>query len=112
VAGSLYGGAGHSIVYEEPQVYSLAVRYLLEVTSPSSYPTTRASEATIPKLTLESFSTADNAKWNSNPYALPWSLRGLLEDEVVRRYFDPVIDKLLRDYNDWNPTTKTLKDGE
>lgn len=113
VAGSLYGGAGHSLVYEEPQVYSLAVRYLLEVTSPNSYPTTKASEsATPPKLQLEPFSTLENAKWNSNPFALPWSLRGLLEDGVVRRYYDPIIEKLLRDYHDWNPTTKTLKDGE
>jgi len=114
VAGSLYGGAGHSIVYEEPQVYSLAVRYLMEVTSPNSYPTTKTSESGLgpPKLSLEAFSTADNTKWNSNPFALPWSLRGLLEDEIVRKYFDAVIDKLLRDYNDWNPTTKTLKDGE
>jgi hypothetical protein len=114
VAGSLYGGAGHSIIYEEPQVYSLAVRYLMEVTSPNSYPTTKTSDATgdPPRLALEPFSTADNARWNSNPYALPWSLRGLLEDEVVRKYFDAAIDKLLDDYSNWSPSTKTLKDGE
>lgn len=124
VAGSLYGGLGHSLVYEDPQVYSLAARYLLEVTSPNSYPTTRSSDSSNgssgntgsgssnrPKLLFEPFSTSESAKWNSNPYALPWSLRGLLEDEMVRRYFDPVIDKLLRDYNEWTPSTKTLKDG-
>ncbi|UZJ52912.1 hypothetical protein CBS101457_002232 [Exobasidium rhododendri] len=112
VAGSLYGGAGHSIVYEEPQVYSLAVRYLMEVTAPNSYPTTKSSDSTTgpPRLLLEPFSTADSTKWNSNPFALPWSLRGLLEDEVVRKYFDAVIDKLIGDYNNWTPQTKTLKD--
>ncbi|PWN38043.1 uncharacterized protein FA14DRAFT_109784, partial [Meira miltonrushii] len=101
VAGSLYGGLGHSLVYDEPQVYSLAARYCLEVTSPAG----------IPPLDLDDeFTIARNQKWNSNPYALPWSLRGLFEDERVRHYFSPQIDKLVRDYLDWQPTTKTLKD--
>lgn len=112
VAGSLYGGAGHSIVYEESSCYSLAVRYLLEVTSITSYPTTKTNESQVPRLIFEPFSTMENAKWNSNPFALPWSLRGLLEDPLVRKYFDPTIDKLLKDYNDWAPVTKTLKDGK
>ncbi|PWZ00261.1 hypothetical protein BCV70DRAFT_200417 [Testicularia cyperi] len=39
VAGSLYGGRGHSNVYEERAVYDLATRYLFEVTHPLSEPT-------------------------------------------------------------------------
>lgn len=127
VAGSLYGGAGHSLIYEEPQVYTLAVRYLFEVTSPSQPPTSDAQQnprmssntrsgpyraSGIPSLNLDSeFTVARNMKWNSNPYALPWSLRGLVEDEHVRRYFARDISKLVHDYNEWMPVTKTLKDG-
>ncbi|MCO5556073.1 hypothetical protein L7F22_009617 [Adiantum nelumboides] len=128
VAGSLYGGLGHSLVYDEPQVYNLAARYCLEVTSPAIYPTARPGQQItsgvhssiiqnanlpqgIPPLDLDDeFTIARNQKWNSNPYALPWSLRGLFEDERVRHYFSPQIDKLVRDYLDWQPTTKTLKD--
>lgn len=137
VAGSLYGGAGHSLIYDEPQVYSLAVRYLLEVTPPSHPATARTTHVpaqpstsslganhrsshpyTAPGLPLLELDTAEgigdigkDAKRNSNPYALPWSLRGLLEDDTVRRFYADDIRKLVRDYEMWAPTTKTLKDG-
>lgn len=128
VAGSLYGGLGHSLIYDEPEVYGLAVRYLMEVTSPASYPTARPGQPVaqtsvalspgasllppgIPALQLDDdFTVARNQTWNNNPYALPWSLRGLMEDDNVRRYFSHHIDKLVRDYLEWQPSTKTLKD--
>ena len=105
VAGSLYGGAGHSLIYEEPAVYDLASRYLFEVTSPLGEPTLRTDDESLPQMSIEPF---EAQRWN--PYQLPWALRGLLEDTRVRSLFPDLILKLLDDYEGWKPATKTLKD--
>ena len=105
VAGSLYGGTGHSLIYDEPACYDLAVRYLFETTSPLSEPTVRKDERSPPAVQLEPF---DAQRWN--PYQLPWALRGLLEDPRVRSLFSDHIIKLLEDYEQWKPVTKTLRD--
>ncbi len=105
VAGSLYGGAGHSSPYNEPAAYELAVRYLFEVTSPLSEPTMRHGEDKLPTAEAEPF---EAQRWN--PYQLPWALRGLLEDSRVRKLFGDHISKLLDDFDQWKPVTKTLRD--
>ena len=90
VAGSLYGGRGHSNVYEEKAVYDLATRYLFEVSHPLGEPTfvpgppgatgsqrrvsTSESDTDKPSATLVS-EAFEAQRWN--PYELPWSLRGL-----------------------------------
>ncbi|KDN52558.1 hypothetical protein K437DRAFT_187429 [Tilletiaria anomala UBC 951] len=105
VAGSLYGGLGHSLIYEEPATYALAVRYLFEVTSPLTEPTIRSTEEKLPAVEIEPF---EAQHWN--PYQLPWALRGLLEDLRVRDLFGDHIVKLIDDYEQWKPVTKVLKD--
>lgn len=105
VAGSLYTGVGHSLIYDEPSTYDLATRYLFETSHPNSIPTTRNDEKNPPELKTMAF---EAQKWN--PYSLPWALRGLLEDEDVRDLFEEDVRKLLEDYGNWNPTTKILKD--
>lgn len=116
VAGSLYGGRGHSNVYEEGAVYDLATRYLFEVSHPLSEPTQVPGHAapraegggsSRPELESEPF---EAQRWN--PYELPWSLRGLFEDKQVRSLFAEDMLGLLEDYDEWrpDPKSKSLKD--
>ncbi|PWN49915.1 hypothetical protein IE53DRAFT_387835 [Violaceomyces palustris] len=123
VAGSLYGGLGHSMVYEERSVYDLATRYLLEVTHPLAEPTlvTKSGggkeeekrqeeedeEEVHVRFRTESFQAQ---RWN--PYELPWSLRGLFEDPKVQSIFERDLRRLLADYSKWSPNAnnKALKD--
>jgi hypothetical protein len=47
---------------------------------------------------------------NSNPFQLPWSMRGLLEEDVVKTELDQEARELLLQFDEWKPTTKVLKD--
>ncbi|KAK0559064.1 hypothetical protein OC844_004679 [Tilletia horrida] len=106
VAGSLYGGLGHSNVYEEPQVYDLAARYLFETTHPCSEPTcTGDHRVTMPAATRNTFEAQAH-----NPYSLPWAIRGLLEDPDVRELFSEHMADLLDQFAQWKPTSKSQKD--
>ncbi|SJX63483.1 uncharacterized protein SRS1_14239 [Sporisorium reilianum f. sp. reilianum] len=120
VAGSLYGGKGHSQVYEERAVYDLATRYLFEVTHPLGEPTFAPGPPgvdTAARRDADAASTAvlasdafEAQRWN--PYELPWSLRGLFEDKHVRSLFAEDMLELLRSYEEWRPDAKAkaLKD--
>ncbi|TKY84827.1 hypothetical protein EX895_005907 [Sporisorium graminicola] len=133
VAGSLYGGKGHSQVYEEKAVYDLATRYLFEVTHPLAEPTfvpgPPGVKASPPAASANSsarrVSSSDTDSGNAavlvseafeaqrwNPYELPWSLRGLFEDKHVRSLFAEDMLALLQSYDEWKPDAKSkaLKD--
>lgn len=45
-----------------------------------------------------------------NPYVLPWIMRGLLEEEFVKKQLRAETEELLRQFDDWKPTNKALKD--
>jgi hypothetical protein len=45
-----------------------------------------------------------------NPYHLPWIMRGLLEEDFVKTELSSETAELLRQFDDWKPTTKALKD--
>lgn len=45
-----------------------------------------------------------------NPYILPFAMRGLLEEEHVRREMHDETMELLRQFDDWKPSSKVLKD--
>lgn len=45
-----------------------------------------------------------------NPYHLPWVMRGLLEENFVKTELWAETDELLRQFDEWKPTTKALKD--
>lgn len=47
---------------------------------------------------------------SSNPYHLPWIMRGLLEEDLVKTELSTETEELLRQFDDWKPTTKALKD--
>ena len=45
-----------------------------------------------------------------NPYILPFAMRGLLEEEYVRRELHQETVELLKRFDDWQPASKVLKD--
>lgn len=45
-----------------------------------------------------------------NPYVLPWIMRGLLEENFVKTELSSEVDQLLKQFDDWKPTNKALKD--
>ncbi|KAI3399893.1 hypothetical protein diail_5404 [Diaporthe ilicicola] len=95
LAGSLYGGEGHSRLYDDGQVYDLAISHALETTNVGDVP------CEIQK--FEGLTT-------SNPYLLPWIMRGLLEEDFVKTELSTETEELLKQFDDWKPTTKALKD--
>lgn len=46
----------------------------------------------------------------SNPYLLPWIMRGLLEEDFVKTELSAETEELLKQFDDWKPVTKALKD--
>ncbi|KAJ5568512.1 hypothetical protein N7450_010998 [Penicillium hetheringtonii] len=84
LAGSLYTGDGHSRLYDDEAVYY------------------------VPDATLNIKRTSPLA--SSNPYILPFAMRGLLEEEHVRRQLHDETMELLRQFDDWKPSSKVLKD--
>ncbi|KAK4456209.1 hypothetical protein QBC34DRAFT_389266 [Podospora aff. communis PSN243] len=95
LAGSLYSGEGHSRLYDDEQVYDLAVTHALE--------TTDVGNVACEVHQRQSLS-------NPNPYHLPWIMRGLLEEDFVRTELNSETAELLRQFDDWKPVTKALKD--
>ncbi|CZR57374.1 related to Rotein of unknown function [Phialocephala subalpina] len=95
LAGSLYTGEGHSRLYDDGNVYDLAIEYALETTSVGEVP-----------LDIKKYEIPTNA----NPYILPWIMRGLLEEDFVKTELDQETTELLKQFDDWKPSTKVLKD--
>ncbi|KNG45485.1 hypothetical protein DDE82_008476 [Stemphylium lycopersici] len=131
LAGSLYGGEGHSRVYEDPSVYALAVQHALETTS-LPVPTNKERPGTagsfqginIPivgekikgdkkedmyKLRVKEYEPSATTT-NPNPFFLPWAMRGLLEEDIVKKELGDEVESLLGLFEKWKPTGKQLKD--
>ncbi|SCO32430.1 related to Rotein of unknown function [Fusarium fujikuroi] len=98
LAGSLYSGAGHSRLYYDDAVYDLAIAHALETAPAGPSP---------PPCTI---SPRGGPLTSQNPYVLPWIMRGLLEENFVRTELSNEADELLRQFDDWKPTNKALKD--
>ncbi|KAI1868113.1 uncharacterized protein JN550_006601 [Neoarthrinium moseri] len=95
LAGSLYSGEGHSRLYDDDSVYDLAVSHALETTVVNNVP------CRIDK---------HEGLTNPNPYVLPWIMRGLLEEDFVKTELSAETAELLKQFDDWKPVTKALKD--
>jgi hypothetical protein len=74
---------------------SLAIENTLETTSIGDVP-----------LDIQKYEIPTNA----NPYVLPWIMRGLLEEDFVKTELDAEVTDLLKQFDDWKPSTKVLKD--
>ncbi len=46
----------------------------------------------------------------TNPYHLPWIMRGLLEEDFVKTELYSETSDLLKKFDDWKPVNKALKD--
>ena len=95
LAGSLYGGEGHSRIYDDEADYYLAVEYALETTSLGEIS---------PRFHHEGATTSQN------PYILPFAMRGILEEDYVRSELYGEITDLIKQFDEWKPSTKALKD--
>ena len=142
LAGSLYGGQGHSTVYDDQEVYSLALAFCLETTDVTPPPeqsgsqtqdaqTRRSSRGGPPRSVtaanslrrgsisassvngiapvLSPFELPASGS-SSNPYFLPWALRGILEEDVVKKDMRPEVLELVQRFEEWKPVSKVLKD--
>lgn len=47
---------------------------------------------------------------SANPYILPFAMRGLLEEEYVKRELYDETMELLKKFDEWKPSSKVLKD--
>ncbi|KAF2216422.1 hypothetical protein CERZMDRAFT_33406 [Cercospora zeae-maydis SCOH1-5] len=132
LAGSIVSGAGHSRVYDDPAVYRTAIEFALESTlsrrgSNVGYPTNMTAANHMRRGSLGSSSLAPpgiapimgafepaplaNAA-EKNPFVLPWAVRGMLEEELVKK--DPKLQlevkELVKEFEEWRPSSKALKD--
>lgn len=94
LAGTLTGG-GHSKIYDEGQVYELGIKFALETTD-------------LPLDIPVKYRHYEVDQLGSNPYHLPWCMRGLLYETGV--HLDRSgIDSLFKEFEEWEPETKQLK---
>lgn len=47
---------------------------------------------------------------NLNPFFLPWAMRGLLEEDFVKKELGREVEELLAMFEEWKPQAKQLKD--
>jgi hypothetical protein len=76
-------------------IISFAVEFALETTSVGDVP-----------LEMKKYEVPTNA----NPYVLPWTMRGILEENFVKTELNTEVTELLKQFDDWKPATKVLKD--
>lgn len=148
LAGSLVGGDGHSRIYDEADVYQLAVEFAMESTdvvassssssveseSTKSLERTRSSRGEEALAALAgsarrasgALSTSSSvgiapriaayepppAGATPNPFYLPWAVRGMLEEEVVKTdaKLREEVEVLVREFEEWRPSSKVLRD--
>jgi hypothetical protein len=119
-------------VYEDSAVYALAVQHALETTSlpveAAARPGTAGSFTGIRiplvgekekdkqkgtkdvyKLRVKEYETSASTT-NPNPFFLPWAMRGLLEEEFVKKELESEVEMLLGLFEEWKPMGKMLKD--
>lgn len=47
---------------------------------------------------------------NANPFYLPWAVRGMLEEDLVKQEMMDEVRQLVAEFEEWKPTSKVLKD--
>lgn len=130
LAGSLYAlEGGHSTIYEELDVYYLAVQHLFE-TDPlgkavlinnnnndndTTLPPTTGDDGHDSKRHSNNIDTMMlrpfQAKAIKNPYYLPWAMRGICEDQAILKNstWSKQLDELRHSFDKWEPTTPKLR---
>lgn len=116
LAGSLYTGEGHSRVYEDDGVYNLAIAFALETTSRPNQQITSSKRAPLSANpdaksgASATTSSGSSTTTSANPYILPFAMRGILEEDIVKKELRDEARRLLEQFDHWEPRTKALKD--
>ena len=76
-------------------LYSLTVQHALETTSIGDVPMKRIRNAPAA---------------SQNPYILPFAMRGLMEEDYVRTELYDEMAELLKQFDEWKPSSKVLRD--
>jgi hypothetical protein len=89
-------------------IYDLAVRHALETVAPpeSTGGSNAGSDGEVKWGVLQGPPSVKDA----NPYFLPWALRGILEEDAVRKEMGGEVEELLKRFEEWRPVSKGLKD--
>ncbi|KAI8374370.1 uncharacterized protein BYT42DRAFT_499293 [Radiomyces spectabilis] len=132
LAGNLYSWeGGHSTIYDELGVYTIAIRYLFETQplgkrklmeprSPASTVAAGAAVASSNHVTPRTTKVAAvepkldqfNAKVRLNPFYLPWAMRGIYDDARVQgdEFFHRELLRLQDLFDRWQPSSSKLKE--
>ncbi|CAO3652134.1 unnamed protein product [Cunninghamella blakesleeana] len=114
LAGNLYAlEGGHSTIYEEVNVYAMAVQYLFE-TDPLGKSTLihqNLSSATSPSTDNNIQLAPFQAKNIKNPYYLTWAMGAICKDEKIinNSIWSEQLDHLRYLFDLWDPTTPKMK---
>ncbi|OQV06712.1 hypothetical protein CLAIMM_11248 [Cladophialophora immunda] len=112
LAGSLYTGEGHSRLYEDDAVYRLAIAFALETTSTKdvSISSSKRQALSTSSGSGSGSGSGGSSANNTNPYILPFAMRGILEEDIVKKDLRDEARQLLEQFDEWEPKTKVLKD--
>lgn len=95
LAGPLLTSLGHSVVYDHPKVYDLAIQHTLETTSVEG---------------IELKVNPYNTHLQHDPYFLPFAMRGVLEEQLVQTELSNEARDLLQQFESWQPNNSQLVD--
>jgi hypothetical protein len=139
LAGNLYAlEGGHSTIYEEVGVYTMAARYLFETPpfgkmtiaacSPPPPPPLAKSEQQVVKAGEEApvyqskhLPSSENeepemeafqARLRLNPFYLPWAMRGICDDARILndKILNQELERLRALFEKWNPISAKLRE--
>lgn len=101
LAGPITGG-GHSKIYNDLQVYKLALDFTLKTES--------SNIALEQSIKYKPFDIKKHGV-GYNPFNLPWCARGLFFESIKRLpHGKEEIDLVFREFDEWEPDSKALKD--
>lgn len=119
LAGNIYAWeGGHSTIYEEPQVYILALQYMFETLPLGNHKVMTFQQQEKDKLKQNVLDKVQarldpfQAKLRLNPFHLPWAMRGMWDDPRILNDKDlsHELDELQNLFEEWNPTSSRLKE--
>lgn len=105
LAGSLYQSNAHSTLYDDRNVYQVVLAWMTGLD--------RAPAAkSVPKATLHPAEMSPRRAGGRNPYRVPWTMRGIIENATLARHrvFADDLD-LLRDLlRQWRPDRRQWRE--
>lgn len=115
-AGSLINDTSHSAIYEDNQVFRLAIEWNLVPFGINCHPlmnmTINAHKRILNDTEHENIYKPFSVPIKPNHYYLPWIIHSLFTDPDIRSYpyFRNQLEQLHTLYMNWSPTTKALKE--